>query len=106
MERNDYELYVSICERIASDLHTMVQVRDYPQYGWASIAFMTDPFGGTYTHLHYDHATGEVINWYGSDNAQKIEDEAHLRKIVTQGLKYELAHRNLDEVYEAVNDEY
>ena len=51
----------NICKNIASDLHTMVEIDDYKEYGWAAIAFMTDKFGGTYINLHFDHKTGEVI---------------------------------------------
>lgn len=96
----------NICKNIASELHTMVEVDDYKEYGWAAIAFMTDKFGGTYINLHFDHKTGEVINWYGHKNARKVETVDQLKMMVKYYMKKELKARDLDGLYDFINSQY
>jgi hypothetical protein len=95
-----------ICKEIARDLHTIVEVKDYPEYKWGNIAFMTDKFGGVYTNLHFDHKTQVVTNWYGTKQAEVINDTAQLAKVVTKQMQHELKVRDLDSVYDYINSQY
>lgn len=97
---------VNICKSIADELNTMVEVDNYAEYGWASIAFMTDNFGGTYVNLHFDHKTGEIVNWYGSKNARKVENVAQLKMMVKYYMKKELKARNMSELADFINSQY
>jgi hypothetical protein len=96
----------SVCKNIASELHTMVEVQDYSEYGWAAIAFMTDKFGGTYVNLHYDHKSGKVTNWYGTKNAREIENIEQLKMMVKYYMKRELKARDMEALSEFINSQY
>lgn len=97
---------VDVCSRIANELQTMIEVKEYPQYNWGGISFMTDKFGGTYVNLHYDYNTGVVTNWFGSEDAQEIYDEDQLRELVKREMNRMLQDRDLSYIYEMVNSEY
>jgi len=101
-----FEQFTIICKDIAEKLQTMCEVKEYRRYGWASIAFMTDKFGGTYINLHYDLQTNEIVNWYGHKNAQEIKDISFLSYFVKDELEKEQKARNLNQIYEMVNAEY
>ena len=75
----------NICKNIASDLHTMVEIDDYKEYGWAAIAF---------------------INWYGHKNARKVETVDQLKMMVKYYMKKELKARDLDGLYDFINSQY
>jgi len=98
--------FVNICKNIAADLRTMVEVKDYRKFGWASIAFMTDKFGGTYMHLHYDHHNGEVINWFGSKKARRVDNVEQLKMMVKYYMKKELKVRDMKALSEFINSQY
>lgn len=101
-----FESFVKQCKEIANNLQTIIDVKEYPQYGWAAIAFMTDKFGGTYVNLHYDLKTNEVVNWYGHKDERRINDLSFLSYFVKEEMKKEISRRNLSQVYELVNAEY
>lgn len=101
-----FENFVKQCKEIAKNLQTIVEVKEYAQYGWAAIAFITDKFGGTYVNLHYDLNTNKVVNWYGHKDAREINDISFLSYFVNAEMKKELARRDLNKVYEMVNAEY
>lgn len=102
----NYETFVQVCKDIANNLHTMIEVKEYKEYGWASIAFMTDKFGGVYVHLHYDLKTNKVVNWYGQKNEQEVNDISFLSYFVKSERDKLLQKRDLNEIYEQVNSEY
>lgn len=106
MANISFESFSNLCKEIANNLHTMCEVKEYPEYGWAAIAFMTDKFGGTYVNLHYDLKTNEVVNWYGHKDERRINDLSFLSYFVKEEMKKEISKRNLSQVYEMVNDEY
>ena len=97
---------VEACEELAEELQTNCEREDYPQYGWTNISFYTDKFGGTYVNLHYDHNTGVVTNWYGSEYAYEVNSKKFLRSLVKRELYRELKDRDLDYIYEMINAEY
>lgn len=101
-----YQEMVSICEGIAKEYHTMFETHDYSEYGWASLSFMTDKFGGTYVHIHYDHKTGEMVNWFGHKNARKVENVEQLRMMVKYCMKKELKARDMHALSEFINSQY
>ena len=101
-----YQEMVSICEDIAKEYHTMFETQDYAEYGWASLSFMTDKFGGTYVHIHYDHKTGEMVNWFGHKNARKVENVEQLRMMVKYCMKKELKARDMHALSEFINSQY
>ncbi len=106
MENMTFDYFVSICKEIANNLQTMCEVKEYTEYGWAAIAFMTDKFGGTYINLHYDLQTNEIVNWYGHKNARKIEDISFLSDFVRDEMNKELKARDLSAVCDMINAEY
>lgn len=97
---------VSECAKIAEELQTNYKQVDYPQYRWSQISFYTDPFGGTYVNLHYDWNTGVVTNWYGTESAYEVGSKKFLRSLIERELYRELKDRDLDYIYEMVNEEY
>ncbi len=101
-----FDNFVKQCKEIAKNLQTIIEVKEYPQYGWAAIAFMTDNFGGTYVNLHYDLKTNKIVNWYGSKDAREINDISFLSYFVKEEMKKEISKRNLTQVYELINAEY
>ena len=102
---NDFEELVILCKSIAKRLQTRVKIQQYPQYGWASISFETDPFGGTYVNLHYDYNTGEVINWYGEDYATIINSQKQLERLVEQEY-YSMLKGRYGEMYAAAHFDF
>lgn len=102
----NFQEFVKVCKTIGNNLNTIVEVKDYSQYGFGQVSFMTDRFGGTYVCLHYDMNNKEVVNWYGEKNERRINDISFLSYFVKDEMKKALKGRNLDEVYESVNAEY
>lgn len=102
----NYLIFVMDCENIARELHTIIEAKKYEKYGWASIAFMTDKFGGVYVHLHYDLNTNKVVNWYGMKNETEITDLQQLKELVRVERDKLLKERDMESIYEQVNNEY
>lgn len=98
--------FVEQCKTIAKNLETMVEIKECQQCGWAVVAFMTDKFGGTYVNLHYDLNTGKITNWYGHKDARDINDVSFLSYFIREERDKMLAARNLQEIYERLNEEY
>ena len=103
---NDFNEFANICKTIANNLQTMVKISDQSKYGWMSVSFMTDNFGGTYVHLHYDLNTGKVINWFGSKDAREINDISFLSYFVKSEMEKMIKARDQKEIYDFINDEY
>lgn len=101
-----YLTFVMDCKNIAKELHTMMEAKKYEKYGWASIAFMTDKFGGVYVHLHYDLNTNKVVNWYGFEKETEITDLQQLKELVRAERYKLLKERDMESIYEQVNNEY
>lgn len=101
-----FDKFVSLCQEIAREEDTMIEVKDYPKFGWAAISFMTDRFGGVYVHLHFDHKTRDIVNWYGHDGAVQLESVEQLKNLVRTEKEKLLKVRDLNKVYEMVNAEY
>ena len=101
-----FDKFVSLCREIAREENTMIEIKDYPRSGWAAISFMTDKFGGVYVHLHFDHKTRDVVNWYGHDGAIELESVEQLKNLVRIGKEKFLKLRNLNKVYKMANAEY
>lgn len=102
-----FNQFAAVCKEIANDLHTIVEVREYSEYGWGQVAFMTDHFGGIYVCLHYDMETGKVTNWYGMKMAKELSHNySELYNLVKHEMKKMLKDRDLKEIGELVNAEY
>ena len=101
-----YLTFVMDCENIAKELHTIMDATMYDKYGWASVAFMTDKFGGVYVHLHYDLNTNKIVNWYGMKNEAEITDLQQLKELVRVEREKLLEERDMESIYEQVNSEY
>lgn len=101
-----YLTFVMDCENIARELHTMMEAKKYEKYELASIAFMTDKFGGVYVHLHYDLNTNKVVNWYGMQKETEITDLQQLKELVRVERDKLLQKRDMESIYEQVNSEY
>lgn len=106
MENLHYELFCNFCKVVASRLHTMVEGHTYNDYGFASIAYMTDKFGGVYLMLHYDLESGKVIADYGSADEQEITSANQLCELVRARRDDMLEKRDMDGVYEFINSQY
>ena len=101
-----FDSFVQLCKTIADDLQTIVEVKEYREYGWAGIAFMTDHFGGIYINFHYDLKTDKVVNWYGHKDAEEITDYKLLPNFVKEKMNKELKSRDFEALYEMINAEY
>lgn len=98
--------FVCACKMLAKQEHTMIDVREYADYGWTSIGFETDAFGGTYVHLHVDNKTGVVHNWFGSEKEQVIETFAQLCQLVHTEKERMLKARDMQALTDFINDQY
>lgn len=102
-----FNQFEAVCKEIANDLHTIVEVREYSEYGYGQVAFMTDHFGGIYVCLHYDMETGKVTNWYGMKMAKELSHNySELYNLVKHEMKKMLKARDLKEIGELINAEY
>lgn len=106
MIRETYKDLVFACKCLAAFLETLVEIREYKEYGWVSIVFMTDKFGGSYTNLHYDLGTGNLRKDFGTDKELDIDCLSTLYKVVKEDLEHMLEVRDLDYISECINDEY
>ena len=106
MIREKYEDLVFACKCLAVFLETQVVIKEYREYGWVSIVFQTDNFGGCYTCLHYDLCTGELRKDFGTDRELDIDRLSTLYKIVKEDLERMLKERDLEAVSEFINAEY
>ena len=101
-----YKNLVEYCEKLAHELHTIMETREYTEFGWASIVFETDKFGGDYVNLHYDLNTGIVTNWYGSDRARVVDNLDQLKMMVKYYMKKMLKARDMNAVSDFINSQY
>lgn len=106
MIRENYKDLVFACKCLAAFLETHVDIKEYEQYGWVSIVFKTDNFGGSYTNLHYDLGTGNLRKDFGTDKELDIDRLSTLYKVVKEDLEHMLKVRDLDYISECINDEY
>ena len=67
---------------IGSKLHTLIDIKIYPKYGFSTVSYMTDMFGGTYAHFHIDLNTSETVIEYGNPKQLTINDVKDLEAIV------------------------
>lgn len=101
----NFEEFKTTCEKIANDLHTLLEVKFYAEYGFASAMFMTDKFGGCYVNLTYKLNTGEVYDSFLKEN-NTFSDYISLVNHIDEQRKKMLLKRNMDEVYDFVNSQY
>lgn len=101
----NFEEFKTICEKIANDLHTMVEVHDYNEYGFGTAAFMTDKFGGVYANIKYDFDTNIVSDNFLKEN-NTFSNYISLVHHIDEQRKKMLLKRNMDEVYDFVNFQY
>ena len=106
MIRERYEDLVFACKCLAAFLKTHVVIKEYREYGWVSIVFQTDNFGGCYTILHYDLGTGDLRKDFGTEKELDIDRLSTLYEIVKEDLEHELEVRDLSYVSEMINAEY
>ena len=106
MIKEKYEDLVFACKCLAAFLQTIVEIKEYPKYGWSSIVFMTDRFGGVYTILHYDFGTGNLKKNFGTDKELDIDCLRTLYQVVKGDLERILKERDFEDIYERINEEY
>lgn len=106
MKINSFNELAYICKMIAVGYNTMCEIKEYPQYNFAQICFMTDKFGGTYTILHYDYGTDKLTKNFGHEDAMEIDSINCLFRVVWDDMQAELKARDLDEITALVNAEY
>ena len=104
--KENFNDFASTCKTIAENLHTMVDVKDYSDYGWGQVSFMIDNFGGTYVCLHFDMSTGNVTNWFGQKDAREINDMSFLSYFVKSEMEKMFKARNMQDVCDRINTEY
>jgi len=91
---------------IANKLHTLIEIRTYSKYGFKSISYMTDMFGGTYANFHIDLNTGVTTLDYGMTSETIIEDIDTLENTVKSRMDKMIEERDLEEIYNLINSEY
>lgn len=106
MIRENYKDLVFACKCLATFLETHVVVKEYLEYGWVSIVFETDSFGGVYTNLHYDLGTGELRKDFGTDKELDIDRLSTLYQVVKKDLEHELEVRDFDALSDFINSQY
>ena len=89
---------------IAKQLHTIVKFREYENFKYGIVSFMTDQFGGTYTCLKYNFGDySKVIDTFTNEEFDNIPD---LIIHITKKKEDMEAKRDLDEIYDEINSEY
>ena len=106
MIRVSYKDLVFACKCLAAFLETHVVIKEYLEYGWVSIVFETDSFGGCYTILHYDLGTGELRKDFGTDKELDIDRLSTLYQVVKKDLEHELEVRDFDALSDFINSQY
>ena len=102
-----YDEFVFYCKIIAQELNTRVECDNtHNEYGWARVSFQTDPFGGDYLMLNHYKDTGKVVANFGGEDEQEITSISMLTDLVQKNRDEELAGRNLEKIYEQVNEQY
>ena len=103
---NSFNEFSKFSTDFAKELHTMVDIKDYPEWGFGVVAFMTDKFGGTYAILNYDYKTKElkIDETYGWMKTMKNKNV--LKNIVMYQKAMMERNRNLEEIYDRINEEY
>ena len=91
---------------IASKFHTLIDIKIYPEYGFSTVSYMTDMFGGTYAHFHIDLNTGETTIDHGTPQQLTINDIEDLESIVESRMNDMIENRDLDYISELINSEY
>lgn len=105
-DKEDLEMWAqAICEKASkSNLACMYETRDYSEYGYFDVNFMTDKFGGTFACLGLKDSKVQLTDYETS-----FVDIAKLSDAIDPILKaciHMNEVRNLDEIYEMVNREY
>ena len=103
---NTFDLFVSICKLIAQEQHTLEDHREYHEYRWGAVWFMTDKFGGTYAQFHYDLTTGTVTYAKGQPEEEEVTTLQRLVEIINTQRRRLLRVRDLGAVYARINEEY
>lgn len=93
------------CESLAKSEHTMMQIRDYNEYGWTGIAFETDAFGGCYLDLHIEHNTRNAYYWLG-DEKKYVTTTEEICRLVHEEKEKMLKARDMKGLSEFINSEY
>jgi len=106
MENMSFQKFVGVCKDIAKNLQTTCEVKKFTKYGWAEITFKVDNFGGTFACLHYDLCTNKIVNWYGEKDEREIKSVSFLPDFIKKEMRKELKERNIEAVYEKINEEY
>lgn len=103
---SNFSEFSEFCTNLAKKLNTIVVIRNYDDYGWGSVAFMVDHFGGTYCNFHYNYETGVITDWYGSKDAKVISNKDELVSYITKMMHNILKVRNMTDIAEQINAEY
>lgn len=91
---------------VANKLHTLMDIKIYPEYGFSTVSYMTDMFGGTYAHFHIDLNTGVTTIDYGTPQVLTIENIKMLEEITESRMNKMLEDRDLNNIYKLINSEY
>ena len=81
----DFNIFVNLCKDIAKKLECRVKIKDYPDYGFKTVAIETDAFGGVFCSFHYDTKTGEITAWKNDKDEVRIK---HIEDIVPTVMKF------------------
>ena len=84
----------------------MVDIKDYPECGFGVIVFMTDKFGGTYAIFNYDYKKSEVKLNENKEQMKIMKNKNVLKNIVMYKKAMMEKNRNLEEIYDRINEEY
>ena len=101
----NFQDFKEFCEMIATQQHTMVEFREYPEYRWGAAVFMTDKFGGTYCNFKFDYDTLEVVDSFDTE-IKPYTNYADLIIHITERREREESLRDFDELYDFINSQY
>lgn len=105
MIREKYQDLAIACKCLAAFLETHVEIKEYREYGWVSIVFKTDNFGGSYTILHYDLGTGNLRKDFGTEKEIDIDRLSTLYQIVKEDMEAMLKERDFGALADFINAE-
>ena len=103
---NSFNNFADFSIDLANELHTMIDVKDYPEWGFGVVAFMTDKFGGTYAIFNYDYKKKELKLNENKDQMKIMKNKNVLKNIVMYKKAMMEKNRNLEEIYDRINEEY
>lgn len=102
-----FDVFADVCMAIAKVAQTMCEVDESPldKYGFGSVFFMTDKFGGVYCNFIFDDAERRVYDRYKSKDQVEIRTWGELAKRIGEQKRHMESVRDLDALADFINSQ-